>query len=135
MICSYTKEGFFNPRYARLRLQTTEDGLWCDPVVCIQCDNPACMRVCPTHALYRDEKTQAVILDQDKCTNCGLCIKHCHLGMIALNPGAKRPVKCDLCGGEPQCTAHCPTGALTLVQIAPAPAGHAYDPVRPATRS
>jgi len=117
LICSFVKEGAFNPRYARLRIETRGDGLFNDPVVCIQCDNPACMRVCPEQALDRDPVTQAIILDQDRCHNCGLCIEYCHIGMVQLNPGASKPTKCDHCGGSPQCVAFCPTGALVVAHL------------------
>lgn len=117
LICSFVKEGGFNPRYARLRIETTEDSLFNDLVVCIQCDNPACMRVCPTEAIYRDLVTQAIVLDQGICNSCGLCLQHCPIGMIQVNPGTSMPMKCDLCGGDPQCVALCPTGALVLVEI------------------
>jgi Fe-S-cluster-containing hydrogenase component 2 len=30
------------------------------------------MRVCPEEALYHDPVTQVVLLDQDRCHNCGL---------------------------------------------------------------
>lgn len=121
LICSQVKEGAFNPRYARLRIKTTDDGLFSQPVVCIHCDNPACMRVCPVQALYRHSDTQAIVLDQARCTNCGLCIKYCYLDMIKHDPGATKPTKCDLCNGEPQCVAYCPTGALALVEIEDVP--------------
>jgi len=121
LICSQVKEGGFNPRYAHLRIETTDDGLFSEPIVCIHCDNPACMRVCPVEAIYRDGDTQAVILDQEKCIDCGLCIDYCHLKMIKINPGASRPTKCDLCNGEPQCVIYCPTGALSFVEMEEVP--------------
>lgn len=117
LICSFVKEGAFNPRYARLRIETPGDGLFNDPVVCIQCDNPACMRVCPEEALYRDPITQVVLLDQDRCHNCGLCIEYCHIDMVQINPRASKPTKCDHCGGSPRCVEFCPTGALVFVDI------------------
>lgn len=117
LVCSFVKEGAFNPRYARLRIEAAAAGLYQQPVVCIQCDNPACMRVCPTGAIYRDSLTQAVILNQDKCHNCGLCVQYCPIAMVQVYPGASKPSKCDHCEGEPACVAFCPTGALVFVDI------------------
>ncbi|MBI9086046.1 MAG: 4Fe-4S dicluster domain-containing protein [Desulfobacterales bacterium] len=77
--------------------------------VCRQCDPPACVAACPTHAL--DDG-----LPSDACLGCGLCVAACTHESI-FQPGPKaRPIKCDLCGGEsPRCVAICPSGALALM--------------------
>lgn len=117
LVCSFVKEDAFNPGYARLRIEVAEDGLFNHVEVCIQCDNPACMRVCPTGAIVRDPSTQAILLEQGKCNGCAACITYCSIGMIHVPPGAAKPVKCDLCGGTPQCALFCPTEAIFTVQI------------------
>jgi len=118
LVCSFEKEGAFNPRYSRLRVILSDDGLFNDVIVCAQCENPVCMRVCPIEgAIYRDPDTGAVIIDQEICTGCGLCAKYCPRQMIRLDNNASKAVKCDLCGGDPACVAYCPTGALFLVEV------------------
>jgi Fe-S-cluster-containing hydrogenase component 2 len=118
LICSLTKEGAFNPRYARLRLVTLEGGLFQDVVVCAQCENAACLRACPVDgALYRDPVTHAVVVDEARCTGCGLCAQYCPRHMISLDAARGKAAKCDLCGGEPLCARYCPSGALALVEI------------------
>ena len=37
------------------------------PVGCQHCANPACAKVCPVGATWRDEKTGIVVQDVDKC--------------------------------------------------------------------
>lgn len=42
---------------------------------CTHCG--ACITVCPTGALYLEEKTRKVIFDSEKCIACELCVKAC----------------------------------------------------------
>jgi len=79
------------------------------PVICQHCTSAPCERVCPTEAIKRDDKGR-VLLDQDKCIACALCIQVCPVGAIQLYGG--RAFKCDLCNGDPACVAACPTGTL-----------------------
>lgn len=49
------------------------------------CDNAReCggISVCPTHAMYFDEKDNIIKVDKDKCINCGACEKACPVGAI-----------------------------------------------------
>lgn len=67
--------------------------------------------------MYVDEKTGARVIDESKCTeDCSLCMKACgsyfDLPRIVFHPDKKIPVKCDLCGGDPECVKWCPNGAL-----------------------
>jgi Fe-S-cluster-containing hydrogenase component 2 len=41
-----------------------------------------------------------------------MCITACPFGVISLHPEKHVAIKCDLCGGDPECVKHCPTGAL-----------------------
>jgi len=38
-----------------------------------------------------------VILDQDKCTGCGLCVDECPYNAISLHPESGLAYKCNLC--------------------------------------
>jgi len=81
---------------------------------CLQCAEAACAAVCPTKALVRNEKTRAVELAASLCIGCGLCEAACPFGHIQFDGAAKRPLKCDLCGGEPACVKFCPHRALEM---------------------
>jgi Fe-S-cluster-containing hydrogenase component 2 len=81
-------------------------------VTCFQCDDAACVRVCPTQALVRDERTGAVVVLEARCIACGSCAVACPFGQIEMDPARKVAAKCDLCGGDPACAAFCPTKAL-----------------------
>jgi carbon-monoxide dehydrogenase iron sulfur subunit len=82
------------------------------PVQCMQCARPKCVEVCEPGALRKDEETGLVVLDQSKCTGCGLCVEACPFDAIFLDDDRGVAYKCDLCGGQPACVAACPTGSL-----------------------
>ncbi len=113
--CSMHMFGGYNPGKAMLRIKHLWENLAHIPVVCEHCVNPMCLRVCPTKAIFKDEKTGTVIVDQEKCVSCGLCAKYCPLEMIYTDPETGKAYKCDLCHGDPECVQACPTGALELL--------------------
>ena len=126
----------------RLRKVTsTESGTFPDVRVvhlstsCMHCENPACERVCPTGATYKDDKGR-VEIDYDKCIGCRMCMAACPYSARTFNwnepvratgasygdarvPERGRGVmeKCTLCkertdeGDEPMCVRCCPADA------------------------
>ncbi|ACB85623.1 4Fe-4S dicluster domain-containing protein [Natranaerobius thermophilus] len=109
LVCSRRLAGGYNPRFARLRLESKMDALVSDPIVCNQCDNAFCEKVCPVSAIKRENGIPVVV--QDECIGCGQCQKYCPRDVIVMMD--KKASKCDLCGGDPLCVKNCPTGALT----------------------
>ena len=81
-------------------------------MTCLQCVEAACIAVCPTGALVRNEKTRAVDVDDGRCIGCRLCEAACPFGHIRYIEEDGAPAKCDLCGGEPACASFCPYNAL-----------------------
>lgn len=81
------------------------------PIMCMQCEDAACMKACPKGAIYRDENG-AVLPDQKKCIRCKLCISACPFGNISFSPKSNHIVKCNLCDGSPRCAKYCPTRAI-----------------------
>ena len=82
------------------------------PMVCQQCEKPACQAVCPVNAISLDEETAALIINYDLCIGCKACVSACPFGAIHFDDEEKRPIKCDLCDGDPECTKICPSEAL-----------------------
>jgi len=85
--------------------------LWV-PVVCLQCDDAACVKSCLVDALRRNPETGAIELNQDKCVKCMACVAACPFGCSIYDLQHDMVVKCDLCGGDPACAHFCPSKAL-----------------------
>jgi Fe-S-cluster-containing hydrogenase component 2 len=56
-------------------------------------------------------------LEEDKCILCKSCVGACVNGVILLDTDKMRIIKCDHCGGDPECAKVCPTGAITYGPI------------------
>lgn len=56
------------------------------PMACQHCENPACVKVCPVGATYKDEATGVVRQDYDKCIGCRMCMSACpYTGVRSFN--------------------------------------------------
>jgi len=90
------------------------------PVLCFQCDEPACADICPGGAISRNEDG-LVLIDENTCSGCGLCVDGCPYGCMSFNKVTHLAGHCDLCrervesGIEPACVQHCIGGALQFV--------------------
>jgi carbon-monoxide dehydrogenase iron sulfur subunit len=85
-------------------------------VLCLQCEEAACMTVCPTGALSRNKATGAVEVDHEKCIRCLACTLACPFGNIYVDPQVDEIVKCDVCKGKPACVLFCPTKTLEYAE-------------------
>ena len=109
-----------------LRLLQWEKGVW--PTMrmntcfatCYHCENPVCVDACQHHALFKEDKYGAVLLDEDLCEGDRNCWKACPYGAPQYEDDAPgTPIsKCDMCydrleqGELPTCVMSCPGRAL-----------------------
>ncbi|MBM7000157.1 4Fe-4S dicluster domain-containing protein [bacterium] len=83
------------------------------PIMCQQCENAPCVEVCPTGASYRDEDTNVVLINQDACIGCQLCMSACPYGVREYDEQENVVKKCTLCkhltdqGEKPFCVSAC----------------------------
>ena len=60
--------------------------------------------------------SRTVRIDTERCNGCGLCIKACHEGAMALVDGKAELVKPNLCDGLGDCLPACPQNAISFVE-------------------
>lgn len=101
------------------------------PKLCNQCDNPACVQVCPVGATYQTQDG-VVLVDRKWCIGCGYCIMACPYGVRFFHPVHKVAEKCNFCyhriskGMDTACVQACPFGARQI--------GNLKDPEDPVTK-
>ncbi len=101
-------EGGSYPDYHRLNLS----------MACNHCDDPVCLKGCPTRAYTKFAEYGAVLQDPDICFGCGYCTWVCPYNAPQLDPVKGQVEKCNMCvdrlevGLKPACVASCLAGAL-----------------------
>jgi Fe-S-cluster-containing dehydrogenase component len=84
------------------------------PLICMQCDDPICVQVCPTCALYKNDMG-IILVDDEKCDGCGLCVVACPYGACYLDEDRGVVDKCDFCfeqGLRPACVDACQSKSI-----------------------
>ncbi len=114
--CSLYHFGECNPERAAIRIIRRErEGLVEPlPLVCQQCEEALCIDACTTGALFRNESSGLISVDEEKCTGCRECIDACPAGCIFIDRKRDVAICCDLCGGEPKCVELCHSNCLVL---------------------
>ena len=110
--CSFHHEKVIWPERARITVVTSNDTGPFFPIVCRQCKDAPCAAACPVQAISLEERTGAWVVDVEECIGCGSCVDACPYEAIFVDEQLGVALKCDLCGGEPECVAVCPSGAI-----------------------
>jgi Fe-S-cluster-containing hydrogenase component 2 len=114
LVCATKHFGVNNPKKSAIRvLITYPHPVIRMPIVCGQCKTPPCENACPVNALSR--KNGVVTLNKEACISCFKCVHACPFGAVYVHDDSDYPIKCDLCGGDPECVKHCPKGALRMI--------------------
>ncbi|WP_297529410.1 DmsC/YnfH family molybdoenzyme membrane anchor subunit [Thiohalobacter sp.] len=98
-------------------------------MACNHCDNPVCLKGCPTRAYTKFAEYGAVLQDPDICFGCGYCTWVCPYNAPQLDTEAGHVSKCNMCidrlevGLKPACAAACLGGALDFGIIETTPEG------------
>jgi formate dehydrogenase iron-sulfur subunit len=84
---------------------------------CMHCTDAACVKACPSGALYYTEYG-TVGINHERCIGCKECVSACPFDIPRYDQATDKVYKCDLCltriqaALEPACVKACPTGAL-----------------------
>jgi Fe-S-cluster-containing dehydrogenase component len=112
-------------------------------VLCNHCENPPCVRVCPTKATFKRPDDGIVMMDMHRCIGCRFCMAACPYGARSFNFKDPRPAidpkfenkeyptrtkgvveKCTFCterlavGKMPACVEAAPKGAMFFGDLA-----------------
>ena len=110
--------GSFWNKTLRITNPTSEGATWPEvdnyylTVSCQHCENPECVKVCPTGASHK-AADGTVQIDKSKCIGCQFCAMSCPYGVRYLNEAEGVVEKCTLCqqkaaqGELPQCVSQC----------------------------
>jgi anaerobic dimethyl sulfoxide reductase subunit B (iron-sulfur subunit) len=98
-------------------------------LACNHCEDPICLRHCPTGAIGRTAEG-IVLIDGDRCMGCRYCEWVCPYGAPQYDEATGRMGKCTLCapdlarGEAPACVAACPMRVLEVGDLAELRARH-----------
>lgn len=101
-------EGGTYPNYQRINIS----------MACNHCDDPVCLKGCPTRAYTKFAEYGAVLQDPDICFGCGYCTWVCPYNAPQLDPVKGQVTKCNMCvdrleaGLKPSCVSACLGKAL-----------------------
>jgi NAD-dependent dihydropyrimidine dehydrogenase PreA subunit len=57
---------------------------------------------------------EIVVIDEEKCNGCGLCIPNCHEGALRVIDGKARLISELMCDGLGACIGYCPEDAIAI---------------------
>lgn len=112
-------EGGSYPDYKRMNIS----------MACNHCDDPVCLKGCPTAAYTKHAEYGAVLQDPDTCFGCGYCTWVCPYNAPQLDPVKGQVSKCNMCvdrlevGLKPACVSACVGNALDFGVIENIPGG------------
>lgn len=101
-------EGGSYPDFQRLNIS----------MACNHCDDPVCLKGCPTGAYIKHTEYGAVLQDPETCFGCGYCTWVCPYNAPQLDPVEGQVSKCNMCvdrlevGLKPACVSACVGNAL-----------------------
>ena len=103
-------EGGSYPDYKRMNIS----------MACNHCDDPVCLKGCPTKAYTKHPEYGAVLQDPETCFGCGYCTWVCPYNAPQLDPLEGQVTKCNMCvdrlevGLKPACVSACLGNALNF---------------------
>ena len=119
--CAFSRTGDFKQEQTNIIAHVYPEDRFVATLTCVHCEKPICLAVCPIRALKRDPQTNAVVVEENRCIGCKMCMQVCPFGNIYFDPEKRVVHKCNLCEGDPHCIRFCMTKALDFVEVSDIP--------------
>jgi anaerobic dimethyl sulfoxide reductase subunit B (iron-sulfur subunit) len=90
---------------------------------CNHCEEPLCVKSCPTGAYTKRAQDGVVVHNPDLCIGCRYCTWVCPYGAPQYDSKLGRVRKCNMCidlvgkGESPVCVTSCPTRAIEVGMV------------------
>jgi anaerobic carbon-monoxide dehydrogenase iron sulfur subunit len=137
LACSAYHDNAYRPSVARLFSDCNPTTAEIKGRSCLQTACAKCQEACPQDAIETREVTMdlagldfagrekvgdsmkgyVLVVNEDKCTNCGDCYDACPYDVIKEHPEREKAFKCDLCDGKPQCITFCQNPFVLAVDL------------------
>ncbi len=66
------------------------------PQICRNCEDAPCLDACPAGAIIRRKVDRYVVLEEERCVHCNMCIMVCPFGAIVESDNKDHNIKHDL---------------------------------------
>ena len=81
---------------------------------CSRCEDPDCVKACPTGAIKAANGGGVRFADKKSCTSCKSCVNACIMQALQWDEESACPIPCVQCG---QCVKFCPNGVIGLESL------------------
>jgi anaerobic carbon-monoxide dehydrogenase iron sulfur subunit len=117
--CSMKHHNTVDPNLSRIKILQFQGQGFNVPIICMACENPPCINVCPVNARIR-MSNGSVATNTEVCIGCKACVYICPVSSPAANPYTGQTMTCDMCEDDeagPWCVTACQhEGALTVCE-------------------
>ena len=111
-VCSTVNQKNHSLSKSALKVRTTGGATSAHvAIVCLGCQDPPCMEVCPSNALKK-RPGGGVLVSAAECIGCRKCVSACCMRAINFDEETKKPIICVHCG---VCARFCPHGCLQMI--------------------
>ena len=112
-VCSVAQQRDHSLKKSAIKVRTT--GVMTSrfiAIVCLGCQEPACMEACPTDAISKRDGG-GVSVNEKTCIGCRKCQHACIVRAVNFNETTNKPIICKHCG---ICTRFCPHDCLQMLE-------------------
>jgi carbon-monoxide dehydrogenase iron sulfur subunit len=93
--CSFHHTERYDPAVSRIQVLSQHGFCLSLPIVCMHCDDAPCVGACGEGALYREERLGTIVVDEEKCVGCRLCVEACPYGAMLFDDIRNVAILCD----------------------------------------